>query len=220
MMNLDSLNSVVEFEGLEYRVNLAFPVVLKMYDVLNDKGLTGAQQVQLALRLLVRAGNWQSLSVEKRVQLFNVIFQQCVQLKENKLAAKLFKTQTKIFDFNEDAGRIAASFLMQYQLDITDARTRNKVSWAFFNALLDGLNDDTPFRVATAYRSMKVPDDATAEQRDYINKMKLMYALGNDESSSNDGESLAQQMAGMDRIQRVKFLAAKLKKERGENNGK
>lgn len=217
-MKLDSLYSSVEFDERKYIVNLAFPVILEMYNILNDKGLTGTQQVHLVLLLLVRSGDWQVLNGDQQFQLFDMIFKQCVQLKENKLAAKLFKTQKKVFDFDEDAGRIAASFLMQYHIDITNVQTRNTLSWAFFNSLLDGLNDDTPFRQATAFRIMEVPDDATPEQREYIRKMKLMYALG--DAETNGEESLEQQMAGMDRIQRMKFLAAKLKKERGENNGK
>lgn len=198
-----------------YELNLAFPSVLKVFQIIGDDGLAPLEQMTLALSLLILHGEWRNLPVKQQHELLSAIFEQRIILRENKLAGTLFKQKEKVFDFEADASRISASFLMQYHIDLTNVRERNKISWAFFNALLDGLNDDTPFRKAVGFRTGEVSKDATDEQREYIKKMKILYALPKDAKQ----DDLDQEFAGLDRIQRMKLLAKKLK-ERGEADGK
>lgn len=204
-----------EFGDQAFQLNLAFPSVLKVFQIINDEGLAPMEQVRLSLDLLILRGQWQQLEAKQQYQLLLAIFEQRIVLRENKLASKLFKQKRKIFDFEADASRISASFLMQYNIDLTNVRERNKLSWAFFNALLDGLNDDTPFRKAVGFRTMDIDKDATDEQREYIKKMKILYGLPKDSKQ----DEIEQEFAGLDRIQRMKLLAKKLK-ERSEADGK
>lgn len=211
-----SSEEFVQFNGTNYYLNLAYPVVLMAFDILRDKGLSELERLHLALALLVKGNSINSLKPAEQEELLSEIFKQHIDLKEHELAAKLFKSKGKVFDFDIDAGRIAASFMQQYQIDLTDVQERNKISWAFFNALLDGLSPDTPFRQATAYRIMEIPDDATSEQKQQLQKMKTLYALTPDDAPEG---TLDQEVAGMDRIERMKYLAKKLKKKRGDLNG-
>lgn len=202
------------FGEREFELNLAFPAVLKVFQIINDEGLAPMEQVGLALDLLILRGSWKQLVAKEQYELLLAIFKQRIMLRENELANKLFKQKGKAFDFEVDASRISASFLMQYNIDLTNVRERNKISWAFFNALLDGLNDDTPFRKAVGFRTMEIDKDASDEQREYLKKMKILYGLPKDSKQ----DEIEQEFAGLDRIQRMKLLAKKLK-ERGEAAG-
>lgn len=207
----------ITYQGHQYRLNLAYPIVLTVCDTLADEGLAPEERVTLCLRLLLTGNQSAEVGPADEVPLLDLIYHEKIELAENVLAAKLFKARKPVFDFELDAGRIAASFRQQYQIDLTNAQERNHISWAFFNALLNGLDDNTPFRKATAFRTMEIPKDATADQRKYISQMKQLYAL--DQPKRGGRSTLQQQMAGMDRVQRVKFLATQMKKEGGDNNG-
>lgn len=210
-MNLvNSSDEVIAFEGYRYRLNLSYTRVITTFKVLKDDGLAYSERIRLALLLLVRDDMPGDL--ETRERLLQAIMTQHIDLKEHALAAKLFKSHEKVFDFDVDAGRIAASFLQQYKIDLTDVREQRKLSWAFFNALLDGLSADTPFRQATAYRSLKIPEDEDPERKAYLRKMKTLYALTDE---TVEEPTFEQKTAGMDRIQRMQYLAKQLKTRKG-----
>ncbi|WP_262315370.1 bacteriophage Gp15 family protein [Lacticaseibacillus parakribbianus] len=202
----------ITVDGVTYQLNLGYAVVLEVFRILADDGLSAQEHVELVTRLLVRGSA--SVAPAARDGLLQAIMDEKIDLAENRLAASIFKAKGKAFDFDADASRIAASFMQQYHIDLTNARERAKLSWAFFNALLDGLGPDTPFRQATAYRMMEIPKDATDEQRDHILKMKKLYSL---KTSTAKPGSIEAQMIGLDRLQRIKLLA-RMKKE-GDMNG-
>ncbi len=210
-MNLtNSGEDSIDFGGYRYRLNLSYSRVITVFKVLQDDGLSHGERVRLGLLLMVRDD--MPDDPQSREQLLQLIMTQRVDLKEHALAAKLFKSHDKVFDFDVDAGRIAASFLQQYKIDLTDVREQHKLSWAFFNALLDGLGEDTPFRQATAYRTLKIPDDVDPDRKSYLQKMKTLYALTDETATESTFE---QETAGMDRIQRMKYLAQQLKARKG-----
>lgn len=207
----------ITFKDRQYQLDLAYPIVLMVCDTLADEHLAPMERVSLCLRLLLTGNQAASVETADQIPLLRAIYAEKIELAENVLAARIFKAKKPIFDFELDAGRIAASFLQQYQIDLTNAQERSHISWAFFNALLNGLDDDTPFRKATAFRMMEIPKDATPDQRKYINQMKQLYSL--DQPKPGKESTLQQKMAGMDRVQRMKFLAAQMKTEGGDSNG-
>lgn len=210
-MNLtNSGEDSIDFGGYRYRLNLSYSRVITVFKVLQDDGLSHGERVRLGLLLMVRDD--MPDDPQSREQLLQLIMTQRVDLKEHALAAKLFKSHDKVFDFDVDAGRIAASFLQQYKIDLTDVREQRKLSWTFFNALLDGLGEDTPFRQATAFRTLTIPDDADPDRKAYLQKMKTLYALSDKDT---EAPTFEQETAGMDRIQRMKYLARQIKVRKG-----
>lgn len=211
-MKLTEFNSnIVNYKDIDYTLTMAFPYVLKYFELANDDGLATIEKMQLALQLFCKSDAYKHLSIDDQAGLFKLIFDKKINLRESKLASKLFKSDKKTYDFEIDAGRIQASFLMQYGVDLSDADIRLSMDWEQFNALLDGLNDNTPFREVIRIRTTTVPDNADADARNQISKLKTLYALG--DSSGDEPElTLEQQMAGMDRVERIKYIA-KLRKE-------
>lgn len=205
----------VMYNNQKYELNLAFTYVLQYFEIAHDKGLAEIEKMMLGLELLCKT-DYSSLSIEHQQELFAIIFNEKINLREHKLASKLFKNTKKSYDLEIDADRIQASFLMQYPgIDLTDKNVRKSMSWSEFNALLDGLKEDTPFREAMKFRTMEMPEDA--EQASYVKKMKTLYALSDEEGSEE--LTLEQQMAGMDRTQKAQFLI-KRQIEKNKKGGK
>lgn len=80
-------------------------------------------------------------------------------------------TGEKVLDFEIDAPQIYASFLMQYGINLTQA----KLHWYEFMPLLVNLNQETPMGYIMHIRGCKV--EGTKEQRANILKQKRLYRL-------------------------------------------
>ena len=84
---------------------------------------------------------------------------------------------TRAYDFAHDFDLIDASFMRDYGIDLyaTD------LHWWRFRALLFGLSDDTPFMKAVGYRTVRLPAKMDAQQREFYQRMKRIYALPGNE---------------------------------------
>jgi hypothetical protein len=184
MMDLTALDDdTITYKGQLYHLDLDYRLVLEYFSLMRDKGLTVPEKLELALKMLVTDSTSQ-LSLLDQDALLQLIFSTYIYTDNDQRRSELMPSKKQAFDFDQDAGLIYAAFLQQYQIDLkTDALT-----WQAFNAMLDGLNDDTFFRKVVNYRVMDIPKDApddasddakrqTKKYQDYIRKMKLLYSL-------------------------------------------
>ncbi|WP_381151628.1 Gp15 family bacteriophage protein, partial [Streptomyces cyaneofuscatus] len=79
----------------------------------------------------------------------------------------------EVFDFEQDAEYIYASFLFDYNLDLFEQQ--GKLHWRKFQALLKGLSEDAKFSKVIEIRTMKLPKEG--EERKRIQELKRIYAL-------------------------------------------
>lgn len=78
--------------------------------------------------------------------------------------------------FFEDAERIYASFLIDYNIDLLNEV--GVLSWDEFIALFNNLSEKTPIMQAIMYRGCEVPSGPeNKEERRRIRKMKEFYEL-------------------------------------------
>ncbi|SER00502.1 Bacteriophage Gp15 protein, partial [Virgibacillus subterraneus] len=92
----------------------------------------------------------------------------------------------KTYDFNIDAERIYASFLMDYNLDLF--KEQGKLHWKKFMALFSGLSEKTPFMQVVNIRTMEVPKETKHNKKDRqrIQKLKRQYALDKEDKNADD----------------------------------
>lgn len=83
-------------------------------------------------------------------------------------------TQKEIFNYDYDDGYIFSAFLQQYDIDLNSIKY---LHWWKFRALFQSLSDDTEFVKIMGYRSVEINSKMSAEQRNFYQKMKKMYAL-------------------------------------------
>lgn len=84
---------------------------------------------------------------------------------------KTASTGERVLDFDIDAPQIFASFMMQYGINLTNA----KLHWYEFMPLLINLSQETPMGYIMHIRGCKV--EGTKEQKEIIRRQKNIYRI-------------------------------------------
>lgn len=172
----------------EYRINLAFNVVIEAFGVL-DSELTDEEKIEKCFDLLVI----DALPVDKLSIKSDVISNVFSYINEHPYGndtedydgnndTESGKNNVADFDYEQDAGAIYASFLNFYHIDLNQMIDR--MHWDQFKALFDNLGSETPIQKIRQYRS----DDLTGykddpERAQFVSEMKSYYQLDKDVDS-------------------------------------
>ena len=187
-----SIDDTVEINGETYELDMSFDNILRFYEMMNDKELSNFEQIHTGMYMLF------SREFDYDIQTLHDILKEVVEKKlvpedsNNKLVditgkemdvSKLKpriseddEEDKKIYDLVQDAQYIYASFMQDYGMDLFEQH--GKLHWYKFQALLNGLSDETKFKKVIEIRTMKLPTGkGTSNQREEIKKMKKIYAL-------------------------------------------
>lgn len=195
----------IQYQNQLYSLNLAFPLVFKCFDILNDEHLDDDERLELSLFCFI-GKDVEPLNIPQRSELLNKIFDQFIYTKEDKRRAELTKHQPQAFDFEQDQDLIYSAVLQQYGIDLTDEDIQKSLTWKQFNSLINGLNDDTFFRKVTMYRTVKIDKDKMSkEQQQFLKEMKTLYGLHEkeDEHGFISDKELALIVAPLNMTQKV-----------------
>jgi len=179
------LEDSVEINGEHHALNLAFDNVLRLIDLLSDKSLSDAIQIEIGLEMLI--GVDLDISLPEKEEYFYQVFQetigqgsednQMVDIDGNPMPEQ---KEEKLYDLKQDAAYIYASFMSDYSIDLFEQQ--GKLHWEKFKALLSGLTDGSKFLRVIEIRTMELPKGkGTEKQRSEVIKMKKAYALKDDE---------------------------------------
>lgn len=80
----------------------------------------------------------------------------------------------KIYCFDFDSEYIYAAFLDQYNIDLQDI---NYMHWWKFKALFKSLKEDNEIVKIMGYRSIKINDNMSKEEKEYYKKMKKLHEI-------------------------------------------
>ncbi|MFA9381858.1 MAG: Gp15 family bacteriophage protein, partial [Acetanaerobacterium sp.] len=177
--------------GRRIKLNLAYDVVLRVYELQRDEWFDGTGKMDLSLRMLViNYGKVRRISYAEKAELLQQIFEQHIIVK-----SKQTGNYQKVVDFEQDARYIYASFLMDYGIDLVDQR--GKLDWRKFFALFQGLSDKTKIREVMSIRTKTIPTPSkyNAEEIKLLREAKAYYAL---KVSAEDTEEQFQQ--GLNRL--------------------
>ncbi|MFS0776265.1 Gp15 family bacteriophage protein [Neobacillus sp. 3P2-tot-E-2] len=166
-----------EFKDRVLQVDMSFDNILLLYEMFDDEELEGYEKVHFALNLLINEYETLHLSSYKEAyELFEYVLLEFLGIDlDNKNNDG--NTNVKIYDFKKDAELIYASFFAVYKVDLFELK--GKLHWKKFQALLNHLDDNSPFKQVIGYRTMKVPSEKEAS-KDYIKhvrEMKRIYSL-------------------------------------------
>lgn len=152
----------IEYEGETYKLTPAFDNVLNMYEETKGLGLIDRLDV-MAYYLMEEP----VLDAGLIVAIMELIVGK---------APKNASTQT-YFSFSQDAPYIYAAFRQTYGINLLEER--GKMHWWEFNALLQGLGEDTRFVqiVQIRQRPLPKPDKHNREEIARLVKLKHEYAL-------------------------------------------
>lgn len=213
-MNLLQPNKLT-FQNKIYHINTSFQLVIEYFKYINDSDhLSIEERLNLALFSFVKEPTKQ-LNIQQKTELVEKIYRSFIFTKKDQQRADLMKHQKKSFDYDQDIDLIYSAFLQQYNIDLSNPDIFQKLSWKKFNALLDGLTDETFFRKVTSYRQVKITDDMNDDTKQFLNQMKLLYAL---DSTSKDGKLSKEELAAI--LAPLDMKHKMLKKRELRNAGK
>ncbi|MBL3531052.1 hypothetical protein JMJ99_06685 [Companilactobacillus zhachilii] len=207
--------SKINYKNRTYHVSTSFLLVIEYFKYINDSDhLSVEERLNLALFSFVKEST-KDLKLQEKAELVDKIYNSFIFTKKDQKRADLMKHQKKSFDYDQDMDLIYSAFLQQYNIDLSDPDIFQKLSWKKFNALLDGLTDETFFRKVTSYRQVKITDDMNDDTKQFLNQMKLLYAL---DSTSKDGKLSKEELAAI--LAPLDMKHKMLKKRELRNAGK
>lgn len=176
------INNSIEVEGLEYELDLEFSKVLRFFEVWKDDDLSNIEKAYISISMLL-ADKDVKVDMELLPPLLTAIAKRIVGDKSKNdsvkrdLKGNILEEEKKYYDLEEDADYIYSSFIMDYGIDLIDEREKGTLHWDKFNALIIGLSDNTKFKRVIEIRQMEIPEKATLEEKEKIQKAKQEVAL-------------------------------------------
>lgn len=186
------LDNEVEINGTTYKIDLSFDNVLRLFDMLNDKDMSGVLQILTGIEMLLNV--CLLYDIETQEDIFYQVFKstigkdiedsQPVDLEGNPMPSMNNK-EKKNYDLKQDAEYIYASFFSDYGIDLIEQQ--GKLHWDKFKALLGGLTDGSKFLRVIEIRTAELPKGkGTGKQKEQMKKLKRAYALKGDETDEGD----------------------------------
>ncbi|HAA6215541.1 TPA_asm: hypothetical protein GGA75_12395 [Listeria monocytogenes] len=191
------VNDIYEYEGKEYKLDLAFDNVLRVIELTEDNSLSDVFRANLAIDVLfVDEMPWPSSNEEdeyanieeKSLVLIDIFTNYIVKENDDGLLYDIDGNKMPSATNNDDAEEIAsysltqdadyiyASFLQDYNIDLLDSR--GKMHWYKFRALLESLRDDTTIKTIIGIRQAELPSGkGTEKERNELSKLKNRYKL-------------------------------------------
>lgn len=186
------LQNEVEIDGVTYTLDLSFDNVLRLFDMLNDKDISGVLQILTGIEMLLNV--CLLYDIETQEEIFYQVFKstigkdteeyQQVDIKGNPMPS-MDETDEKTYDLKQDAEYIYASFMSDYGIDLFEKQ--GELHWDKFKALLGGLTDGSKFLRVIEIRTAELPKGkGTGKQREQMKKLKREYALKGDDVDETD----------------------------------
>ena len=174
----------IEFNGKEYRLDLAYDTVLNVKRMYREKMLTDAEMLVQALYMFgLQEKNINNLSWKERAELLESIFKEKIVSKQKPKVGK----QQILYDFEYDGEYIYASFMKDYGIDLIEQQ--GILPWSRFLALFQGLSKDTKIKEIIRIRGMEIPKSTKTNQKEIQELMeaKMFYALPADLTNNGRG---------------------------------
>ncbi|EPU1811100.1 bacteriophage Gp15 family protein [Listeria monocytogenes] len=192
------VNDIYEYEGKEYKLDLAFDNVLRVIELTEDNSLSDVFRANLAIDVLfVDDMPWPRSNEEdeyanieeKSLVLIDIFTNYIVKENDdgllydidgNKMPSGTNNNddaeEIASYSLTQDADYIYASFLQDYNIDLLDSR--GKMHWYKFRALLESLRDDTTIKTIIGIRQAELPSGkGTEKERNELIKLKNRYKL-------------------------------------------
>lgn len=177
----EHIDDVIDFGGEQHAIDMSFDNIINVQKLILDETEDSYFKVMMSVTLLIDV-DFETLLDEYE---FDYIYDTFESLLEyigfkNKQAEDSVETDRKpekVFDYQQDAEAIYASFFYAYRIDLIDYK--GQLHYFKFKALLENLPEDAPMSKIISYRTMKIPTqkEASKEYISHVKKMKQLYRL-------------------------------------------
>lgn len=165
MLLYPNLIDSVIIDGIEYKVNTKYYIILKVLEYSNNPDFSDAQKVVYCLKLFYKDnwGNDLSKAIDAMWKFITLANYQTKYEDDEK--------QDKILDYQKDSQIIWASMTQAYGNAWKDWH------WYEWKAAFDNLPPESPINKVMGYRLEKITSDMSADEKKRINKLKEIYSL-------------------------------------------
>ena len=165
---LDALPQTAEINGRRYRVDTDFRAAYR-YAAAAQSGLPSKQFILQALHCFF--GQEYPSDIEAAIDWVDWFYK--AGTIQNTVGNGKGGAPAPI-SFEHDAGRIYASFMSVYHIDLLDVKY---LHWWKYKALFDALPDDCEIMKIVGFRTAKIDSKMPKNQQEYLRKMKELYAI-------------------------------------------
>lgn len=178
----DDLHDILIFQGMRLQLQLSFDTVLRAQELQSDNTFTPAEKIDIWCEMYVKNyEDIQSCDIDMKVEIVRVIYQNFIHNENTNNYDE--EPNEPVFDFEQDAEIIYASFLYDYGMDLYEQQ--GKLHWKKFISLLSSLSEKSKFGQVVGIRTAKLPKRTkeNAEERAHMQRLKRLYALKPNESN-------------------------------------
>nr|WP_083430716.1 Gp15 family bacteriophage protein [Ndongobacter massiliensis] len=168
----------IDIDGVIFTINSSFDVILRLIDLLQDDRFSPSERVVIGLKMLI-SDTLSGYSIQDRNEILKSILSEYVRVEEDVALDILGNPMPKekeelFFSFEQDAELIYAAFMQTYGIDLIEMQ--GKLPWTRFQALLNGLPENTRFSQVVAIRKWKPGDDKKSKAQ-AMQELKEVYRI-------------------------------------------
>ncbi|MGE9994816.1 Gp15 family bacteriophage protein [Peptoniphilaceae bacterium SGI.137] len=170
--------SKIDIDGVVFDIDASFDVILRLLQLLKDERFSPGERVLIGLEMLI-SDTLAGYSLKDKNEILKSILSEYVRVEEEITVDVLGNPMPKekeemFFSFDQDAELIYAAFMQTYGIDLIDMQ--GKLSWTRFQALLNGLPENTRFSQVVAIRKWN-PGDDNKSKAQVMRELKEAYRL-------------------------------------------
>lgn len=178
------IDDVFKINEKEYKANGNFDNILRIIDMLQESRLTKAYKYLLGLKMFFGdKTDLVALDPLSQEEIFHEVYQSYVEKQEEAIEYDLQGNpieknegnKKQDYSLKHDAPYIYASFVQAYKIDLIEEQ--GKLHWFKFQALLEGLPEDTKFRQVISYRTWKPSKGDSPKHKEQMRKLQKLYRL-------------------------------------------
>lgn len=162
---VDTLPECVEVDGTQYRIHTNFRDWIAFFLMHEDKELTDVEKIYIAM-------NWYIDQPKNSVAAYQALqeFASCESMPKSKQTRS---SNTLVFSYLHDSSYLFADFLRFYQINLQTTQ----LHWFAFNALFEGMPEDSSTKQRIAYRSVNLGAIKDKKERARIAKIQRAVAI-------------------------------------------
>lgn len=168
-----SLGNEFIYKGNSFKLDLSFDVVLRFYEMLDDKRLSDSDKVMTAFEMFLNQSPNDADFVVTAFEQINKYISMKPYGNDADDGGNVIDNG-HLYSFQQDAEAIYSSFLEQYHIDLIDKQ--GKLHWDKFKALFQGLGPKTYLQRIIDIRTYDT-SDLKGEALAKINEAKQYYEL-------------------------------------------
>lgn len=182
----DSLPRFVDVNNRSYAVHTDFRIWIEFDRTMHLKDISTKDKIMLIFNLCFNKTH--KILPEDVDGAMDALCSFYLCEKDIKKKGNSTRKSERAIDFSEDSGYIYSAFLTQYGIDLLSVPY---LHWYVFCALLEGLEDDRSIKKIIKYRICRPESARSKEKKEYLAKMKEIYALTDTRTNEEKEEELA-----------------------------